>query len=166
MINYSEMFGRDEIIRLGRLLQDITTDLRNFESKFSTKIELIYNFYTNHWVIEENLPLATKSLKCDISQYCLDDGIWRMEYMPGLYPYVIGDHMFILKCSKPIPKYDEFIMTSLIQSKKGLDMTNGKLSNTKFIENAPDSVINLEKKKLEDFGFKWELWTKAYLLYE
>jgi hypothetical protein len=57
-------------------------------------------------------------------------------------------------------------MTSLIQSKKGLDMTNGKLSNTKFIENAPDSVINLEKKKLEDFGFKWELWTKAYLLYE
>jgi hypothetical protein len=165
-MKYGEMFSSDEIIRLGKLLQDITTDLRNFESKFSTKIELIYNFYTNHWVIEQNLSLDTRSLKCNISEYYLDDGIWRMEYMPGLYPYVIGDHMFILKCSKPIPKYDEFIMTSLIQSKKGLEITNGKLSNIKFMENAPDSIILLEKKKLEDFGFKWELWTKAYLLFE
>jgi valyl-tRNA synthetase len=88
-----------------------------------------------------------------------------MEYMPGLYPYVIGDHMFFLKCSKPIPKYDEFIMNSLIQSKRGLEMTNNKLSNPKFIEKAPSDIIELEKRKLEDFGFKWELWTKAYLLY-
>ena len=54
-MKYGEMFSSDDIIRLGKLLQDITTDLRNFESKFSTKIELIYNFYTNHWVIEHNL---------------------------------------------------------------------------------------------------------------
>ena len=57
-------------------------------------------------------------------------------------------------------------MSSLIQSKKGLEMTNVKLSNPKFIEKAPLEIIELEKKKLEDFGFKWELWTKAYLMYE
>lgn len=154
------------ILKYGKLLQDITTELRNFESKFSTKIELIYNFYTNHFIIEHNLHLATRYLKVDIADYYLDDGIWRMEYMPSLYPYVIGDQMFIIKCSKIIPKYEDFILTSLTQSKKGLEITKNKLSNTKFIENALESVIVMEKKKLEDFEFKWELWTKAYLLYE
>ena len=161
------ILNNKEIIDLGNLLKIIITDLRNFESKFSTKIECIHNFYTNHYIIEQNLPyLAKTMLKADTGEFCLDDGIWRTEFMSGLYPYIISDHMFFLKCSKPISKYDEFILTSLSQAKKGIEMTFAKLNNPKFIENAPTDIIELEKKKLDDFGFKWELWTKAYFLYE
>ena len=152
------LFSDDIILKYGKLLQEITTELRNFESKFSTKIELIYNFDSNHLIIENNLHLATKNLKVDILEH--------LENTTGLYPYVIGDQMFFLKCSKTISKYEDFILTSLIQSGKGLEITKSKLSNIKFIENALESVIAMEKKKFQDFEFKWELWTKAYLLYD
>jgi Valyl tRNA synthetase tRNA binding arm len=164
---YKELLTGREICDLGNLLRIITTELRNFESKFSTKIECIHNFYTNHWVIETNLPYIAKvMLKSDTGEYYIDDGIYRIEQMNGLYPFVISNQMFLLKCSKPIPKYDEFILTSLIGSKKGISISKGKLENSSFMEKAPQEIIDLEKKKLEDFGFKWELWTKAYLMYD
>lgn len=73
--------------------------------------------------------------------------------------------MFFLKCDKEIPNYEDFILANLGSSKKGFTISQGKLSSKAFIEKAPVDIIELENRKLQDFGFKWELWTKAFLLY-
>jgi hypothetical protein len=143
------------------LMREIITELRGFESRFSTKILQIRHYWKNDINIEiASEGLIPSILKAKIGTY-MDD-----QEITSLYPYVINDHMFFIESSKPIKNYDEFILTNIIQSKKGLEMTNGKLGSSKFLEKADSEIIKIERIKKGDFEFKWELWTKAYLLYE
>ena len=57
-------------------------------------------------------------------------------------------------------------MEQLTIAKKGYEVSEKKLSNKAFVDKAPVDIVQLEQRKLEDFGFKWELWTKAFLIYE
>ncbi len=88
------------------------------------------------------------------------------DSLTDLYPFIVKDHMFFLECSKPILKYDEIILNNMISAKKGIENTNNKLGNEKFMKNASEEVINNEKNKQIDFNMKWYLCTKSYLLYE
>ena len=79
------------IIELGFLIQEIITELRNFESKFSTKILTIHNYWTNNSLIERELEFASnKFLKAECGLY-MDD-----NELTNLYPFIIQDHMFFL----------------------------------------------------------------------
>ena len=141
------------------LMKEIITDLRNFESKYATKILTIHHYYTNDYQIEEFSYISMRNqIKCDIGLYMDDE-------LTSFYPYVIKDHMFFLECSKSIPKYDEIILNNIIMSSKGLEITKTKLANSRFMENASYDIIRNEQIKHEDFEMRWELWTKAYLLF-
>lgn len=145
--------------QLWTYMTEMITELRGFESRFQTKIIRLHHYWSN----DHNLEMASESfipklLKADI-------GLYMDDTPTQLYPYPIKDQMFFLECSKEIPNYQDFIMMSLIQSKRGHDQTMGKLGNQKFLEKAPEEIILMEKQKLEDFGFRWELWTKSFLIY-
>ena len=150
--SYSEMW---------MFMTEIISELRGFESRFATKILKIHHYWKNDPIIEiASYGFIPPLLKSSIGTY-IDD-----QELTNLYPYAIKDHMFFIESSKPIENYSEFILTNLIQSKKGLDMTNGKLGSPKFLEKADPEIIKIENIKKQDFEFKWELWTKAYILYE
>jgi hypothetical protein len=159
-MNTENLFSEKEIIDVGDIFCSIITELRGFESRFSTKIESIHNYWRNHFMIEKLLDdCSEKMLKAKCGLY-MDDSL------TSLYPYIIHNQMFFLKCSKVINNYNDFILNNIQSSKKGLEITKTKLSNPKFIEKAPEEILNIERKKEIDFGYKWELWTKAFLLYE
>ncbi len=142
------------------LMKEIITELRNFESRYATKINKIHFYYINDYQIEEFSHISIpKQIKAEI-------GIYMDDTLTKLYPYIIKDHMFFLDCSKQIDKYEEMILSNILLSKKGLEITNNKLSNIKFIENASKDIINNEKLKQIDFNMRWMLWSKAYLLYD
>jgi len=146
--------------QLWTFMTEMITELRGFESRFQTKITRLHHYWSNDYNLETaSESFIPKLLKADI-------GIYMDDCLTDLYPYPIKDQMFFLECSKPIPNYQDFILTSLSSSKKGFEMTKGKLGNQKFLEKAPEEIILMEKQKMEDFGFRWELWTKAFLIYE
>ena len=149
------------IIEVGNLIRDITTELRGFESRFAVKIDSVRSYFRNDPLVERELEwILPKSNKISLNIY-IDD-----QELTSLYPFVVQDHLFFIKCDKDIPNYEDFILANLTSAKKGHTISEGKLSSKAFVEKAPNDIIELENRKLQDFGFKWELWTKAFFLYD
>ena len=68
---------------------------------------------------------------------------------------LVGKHNYFIKSDKKLSEAD------ILKVKEDLDYNIGlknilekKLSNKKFIDNAPDQVIENEKKKLDDINSK------------
>lgn len=147
--------------QLWDLMTETITELRGFESRFRTKILTVSHFWKNDLEFEAaSESFLPKLLKAELGTYVDDQGTTNM------YPYAIKDHLFFIECSNPIPNYQEFILSNLESSKKGFGITKFKLDNPKFVEKAPPEIIDSERKKLEDFGYRWELWTISYLMYD
>lgn len=155
------MMKERDIISFGNLTRDIVTDFRGFESRFAVKIISIRNWYKNTSIVEQHLEFLAKKLMNILTEVYIDDNE-NTDY----YPLIVEDHMFFLKTNKKISNYSSFILESLVSSKKGCEVSTKKLSNQAFVEKAPKEIIDLETKKLEDFGYKWKLWSEAFLRFE
>jgi valyl-tRNA synthetase len=151
-----------DIISIGSLVQEATNGIRGFQSRFDTKILSVSNWYNNLWQVETFLDFSLSKMLGIKTDCYFDD---RTPFLTSSYPFIIEDHFFLLHTDSKIEGYADYILEQLVSAKKGYEVSQKKLSNTAFVDKAPTDIVNLERNKLEDFGFKWELWTKAYLIY-
>jgi hypothetical protein len=156
------MKSRD-IISIGNLVMEATNAIRGFQSRFDVKVLSIRNRFNNLSAVESFLGSVldqTLDIKTDVY---FDDRTW---FSTRHYPIIVEDHTFLLYTNSKIEKYEDYILEQLTIAKKGYEVSEKKLSNKAFVDKAPADIVQLEQRKLEDFGFKWELWTKAFLIYE
>lgn len=152
-----------DIISIGFLIQEATNSIRGFQSRFDAKVLSVSNWYGNLCQVETFLDFSLSKMLGIKTDFYFDD---ITPFLTSSYPFIIEDHLFLLHTDSKIRGYADYILEQLASAKKGYEVSQRKLSNAAFVNKAPVDIVNLEKNKLEDFGFKWELWTKAYLIYE
>jgi valyl-tRNA synthetase len=156
------MIERD-IVSVGNLAMEATNAIRGFQSRFEVKVKNVRNWCNNNWQVELLLEISLDKMIGIKTDVYFDD---RISILTASYPLVIQDHMFFIYTDTKIENYEDYILEQLKLAKKGVEVSQKKLSNTAFVDKAPIEIVNLEKKKLEDFSFKWQLWTKAFILFE
>ena len=89
-----------------------------------------------------------KLTNCELIQSTINESSKMISIM-------IGKHNYFIKSDKKLSKAD------ILKVKEDLDYNIGfknilekKLSNKKFVDNAPNQVIENEKKKLDDINSK------------
>ena len=128
-------------------LVDIITSIRNkkAENNIPNGFGLINNFFNdNKYIIDNNINILTKLLKCDI----INSSFENSNLLDIIFPY--GSLKLCYKGKemtdedkKVLLKEKESLENSIIRRKK-------LLSNDKYTNNAPLEIVNSERQKLQD----------------
>ena len=128
-------------------LIDIITSIRNkkAENNIPNGFGLINNFFNdNKYIIDNNINILTKLLKCDI----INSSFENSNLLDIIFPY--GSLKLCYKGKemtdedkKVLLKEKESLENSIIRRKK-------LLSNDKYTNNAPLEIVNSERQKLQD----------------
>jgi len=136
------------------LIKEVTTALRAFrtDNGFATKESIeLYIKTDDDRIFKRYEPILARFLQTDTVQYITD----KIEQAGSIR---VQTHQFFIPLKKvDIEAEREKILKEIDYFEGFLSKTQKKLSNEKFVQNAPEQVVALEKKKQADAEAKLEV---------
>ncbi len=139
----------NKIIQNFEHVNELTTKIRNFKKinniGFKDSIKI---YYQNNILDGQLKSVLEKLTNCELIQSITNES-------SKMNSVLVGKHNYFIKSDKKLSEAD------ILNVKEDLDYNIGfknilekKLSNKKFVDNAPNQVIENEKKKLDDINSK------------
>ena len=130
-------------------VNELITKIRNFKKTNSIGFKDTIKIYYQNKILDGQLKSVLEKLtNCELIQS-------RTNESSKMNSIMVGKHNYFVKSDKKLSEAD------ILKVKEDLDYNIGfknilekKLSNKKFVENAPNQVIENEKKKLDDINSK------------
>ena len=130
-------------------VNELITKIRNFKKTNSIGFKDSIKIYYQNKILDGQLKSVLEKLtNCELIQSTENES-------SKMNSILVGKHNYFIKSDKKLSEAD------ILKVKEDLDYNIGfkkilekKLSNKKFIENAPNQVIENEKKKLDDINSK------------
>ena len=130
-------------------VNELITKIRNFKKTNSIGFKDSIKIYYQNKILDGQLKSVLEKLtNCELIQS-------RTNESSKMNSILVGKHNYFIKSDKKLSEAD------ILKVKEDLDYNIGfknilekKLSNKKFVENAPNQVIENEKKKLDDINSK------------
>ena len=130
-------------------VNELITKIRNFKKTNSIGFKDSIKIYYQNKILDGQLKSVLEKLtNCELIQS-------KKNESSKMNSLLVGKHNYFIKSDKKLSEAD------ILKVKEDLDYNIGfknilekKLSNKKFIENAPNQVIENEKKKLDDINSK------------
>ncbi len=139
----------NKIIRNFEHVNELITKVRNFKKTNSIGFKDSIKIYYQNKILDDQLKSVLEKLtNCELIQSTINESSKMNSIM-------VGKHNYFIKSDKKLSEAD------ILKVKEDLDYNIGfknilekKLSNKKFVDNAPNQVIENEKKKLDDINSK------------
>jgi valyl-tRNA synthetase len=130
-------------------VNELITKIRNFKKTNSIGFKDSIKIYYQNKILDGQLKsILEKLTNCELIQSTENES-------SKMNSILVGKHNYFIKSDKKLSEAD------ILKVKEDLDYNIGfknilekKLSNKKFVENAPNQVIENEKKKLDDINSK------------
>ena len=130
-------------------VNELITKIRNFKKTNSIGFKDSIKIYYQNKILDGELKSVLEKLtNCELIQSKKNESL-KMNSI------LVGKHNYFIKSDKKLSEAD------ILKVKEDLDYNIGfknilekKLSNKKFVDNAPNQVIENEKKKLDDINSK------------
>ena len=130
-------------------VNELITKVRNFKKTNSIGFKDSIKIYYQNKILDGQLKSVLEKLtNCELIQS-------RTNESSKMNSIMVGKHNYFVKSDKKLSEAD------ILKVKEDLDYNIGfknilekKLSNKKFVDNAPNQVIENEKKKLDDINSK------------
>ena len=130
-------------------VNELITKIRNFKKTNSIGFKDTIKIYYQNKILDGQLKSVLEKLtNCELIQS-------RTNESSKMNSIMVGKHNYFVKSDKKLSEAD------ILKVKEDLDYNIGfknilekKLSNKKFVDNAPNQVIENEKKKLDDINSK------------
>ena len=130
-------------------VNELITKIRNFKKTNSIGFKDSIKIYYQNKILDGQLKSVLEKLtNCELIQS-------RTNQSSKMNSILVGKHNYFIKSDKKLSEAD------ILKVKEDLDYNIGfknilekKLSNKKFVDNAPNQVIENEKKKLDDINSK------------
>ena len=130
-------------------VNELITKIRNFKKTNSIGFKDSIKIYYQNKILDGQLKSVLEKLtNCELIQSTTNES-------SKLNSILVGKHNYFIKSDKKLSEAD------ILKVKEDLDYNIGfknilekKLSNKKFVDNAPNQVIENEKKKLDDINSK------------
>ena len=130
-------------------VNELITKVRNFKKTNSIGFKDSIKIYYQNKILDGQLKSVLEKLtNCELIQS-------RTNESSKMNSILVGKHNYFIKSDKKLSEAD------ILKVKEDLDYNIGfknilekKLSNKKFVDNAPNQVIENEKKKLDDINSK------------
>ena len=130
-------------------VNELITKIRNFKKTNSIGFKDSIKIYYQNKILDGQLKSVLEKLtNCELIQS-------RKNESSKMNSILVGKHNYFIKSDKKLSEAD------ILKVKEDLDYNIGfknilekKLSNKKFVDNAPNQVIENEKKKLDDINSK------------
>jgi valyl-tRNA synthetase len=130
-------------------VNELITKIRNFKKTNSIGFKDSIKIYYQNKILDGQLKSVLEKLtNCELIQS-------RTNESSKMNSIMVGKHNYFVKSDKKLSEAD------ILKVKEDLDYNIGfknilekKLSNKKFVDNAPNQVIENEKKKLDDINSK------------
>ena len=130
-------------------VNELITKIRNFKKTNSIGFKDSIKIYYQNKILDGQLKSVLEKLtNCELIQSKKNESL-KMNSI------LVGKHNYFIKSDKKLSEAD------ILKVKEDLDYNIGfknilekKLSNKKFVDNAPNQVIENEKKKLDDINSK------------
>ena len=130
-------------------VNELITKIRNFKKTNSIGFKDSIKIYYQNKILDGQLKSVLEKLtNCELIQS-------RINESSKMNSIMVGKHNYFIKSDKKLSEAD------ILKVKEDLDYNIGfknilekKLSNKKFVDNAPNQVIENEKKKLDDINSK------------
>ena len=130
-------------------VNELITKIRNFKKTNSIGFKDSIKIYYQNKILDGQLKSVLEKLtNCELIQS-------RTNESSKMNSILVGKHNYFIKSDKKLSEAD------ILKVKEDLDYNIGfknilekKLSNKKFVDNAPNQVIENEKKKLDDINSK------------
>jgi len=130
-------------------VNELITKIRNFKKTNSIGFKDSIKIYYQNKILDGELKSVLEKLtNCELIQS-------KTNESSKMNSILVGKHNYFIKSDKKLSEAD------ILKVKEDLDYNIGfknilekKLSNKKFVDNAPNQVIENEKKKLDDINSK------------
>ena len=130
-------------------VNELITKIRNFKKTNSIGFKDSIKIYYQNKILDGQLKSVLKKLtNCELIQS-------KKNESSKMNSLLVGKHNYFIESDKKLSEAD------ILKVKEDLDYNIGfknilekKLSNKKFVDNAPNQVIENEKKKLDDINSK------------
>ena len=130
-------------------VNELITKIRNFKKTNSLGFKDSIKIYYQNKILDGQLKSVLEKLtNCELIQS-------KANESSKMNSILVGKHNYFIKSDKKLSEAD------ILKVKEDLDYNIGfknilekKLSNKKFVDNAPNQVIENEKKKLDDINSK------------
>ena len=130
-------------------VNELITKIRNFKKTNSIGFKDTIKIYYQNKILDGQLKSVLEKLtNCELIQS-------RTNESSKMNSILVGKHNYFIESDKKLSEAD------ILKVKEDLDYNIGfknilekKLSNKKFVDNAPNQVIENEKKKLDDINSK------------
>ena len=130
-------------------VNELITKIRNFKKTNSIGFKDTIKIYYQNKILDGQLKSVLEKLtNCELIQS-------KKNESSKMNSILVGKHNYFIKSDKKLSEAD------ILKVKEDLDYNIGfknilekKLSNKKFVDNAPNQVIENEKKKLDDINSK------------
>ena len=130
-------------------VNELITTIRNFKKTNNIGFKDSIKIYYQNKILDGQLKSVLEKLtNCELIQS-------RTNESSKMNSILVGKHNYFIKSDKKLSEAD------ILKVKEDLDYNIGfknilekKLSNKKFVDNAPNQVIENEKKKLDDINSK------------
>ena len=130
-------------------VNELITKIRNFKKTNSIGFKDSIKIYYQNKILDGQLKSVLEKLtNCELIQS-------KKNESSKMNSILVGKHNYFIKSDKKLSEAD------ILKVKEDLDYNIGfknilekKLSNKKFVDNAPNQVIENEKKKLDDINSK------------
>ena len=139
----------NKIIRNFEHINELITKVRNFKKTNSIGFKDSIKIYYQNKILDGQLKSVLEKLtNCELIQS-------KKNESSKMNSLLVGKHNYFIESDKKLSEAD------ILKVKEDLDYNIGfknilekKLSNKKFVDNAPNQVIENEKKKLDDINSK------------
>ncbi len=144
------------VVEEGEKIQTLISEIRNLRSSLgmSPKESLDLLVKSDHAVYQKYAPLVIKL--ANINSYS-----FTKESVANAKSFIISTDEFFVPVAIDEAKEKEELEKELKRQEGFLMAVTKKLSNEKFVSNAPDDVVAIEKKKQSDAAQRIEMLTKA-----
>jgi valyl-tRNA synthetase len=144
------------VVEEGEKIQNLISEIRNLRSSLgiSPKEPLDLLVKSEHAVYQKYAPLVIKL--ANINSYS-----FAKESVANAKSFIISTDEFFVPVAIDEAKEKEELEKELKRQEGFLMAVTKKLSNEKFVSNAPDDVVAIEKKKQSDAAQRIEMLTKA-----
>ena len=130
-------------------VNELITKIRNFKKTNSLGFKDSIKIYYQNKILDGQLKSVLEKLtNCELIQS-------KANESSKMNSILVGKHNYFIESDKKLSEAD------ILKVKEDLDYNIGfknilekKLSNKKFVDNAPNQVIENEKKKLDDINSK------------
>ena len=146
----------NRIVEEGEKIQTLISEIRNLRSSLgiSPKESLDLIVKSEHNVYQKYAPLVIKL--ANINSYS-----FTQESIANAKSFIISTDEFFVPVAIDEAKEKEELEKELKRQEGFLMAVTKKLSNEKFVNNAPEDVVAIEKKKQNDAQQRIEMLTKA-----